>query len=406
MKTTLSILLLFLFLLSACTPASSTPVNPASPSPVSVAGCLVTPHEYDRQDNPIPMGVLANIPGGPGLSLLWRDGSSLETWQTGTLFGRMKAHLAGSGNEQDNPAPLVFLGMGENSLTQLNVSLTGQVSLIKEFPRSVTVTGLTGIPKLPVIAYSTVEPLPDGSGLRSQMFLGDFQSIASASPILSIESGEPQIAQVVAIHRDVNNTPTGLWYTYAPWGIGGDSLTDPRAGLYLYDLASGKSLEFLSMGCNFSSLSVSQTWAAWESDGVLYAADLHNAGLISFSRLNGYDRGPVHANIGPGDGYVSWMEGKGSEFEGTLDTTLRVGTLEGILIGEYPLAAFIDPSGLGEGIVITPLGWMASENYNLVVAAYNASTDRAVLVSVDVNAGKISLLSEISVEGFAGFAYP
>jgi hypothetical protein len=406
MKTTLSIPLLFVFLLSACAPAGSTPANPTTPGQVPVAGCLVTPHEYARQDNPVPMGVLASIPGNPGLSLIWRDGTSLNTWQTETLAGRMNAHLAGSGNDEGDTAPLVFLGMGANSLTQLKVSLNGQITVIREFPRSVTVTSLIGIPMLPIIAYSTVEPLPDGSGMRSQVFLGDYQSIASATPILSIDSAEPQVALAVAIHRDLNNAPTGLWYTYTPWGIGGDSLTDPRAGLFFFDLASRKSLEFLSMGCNFASLSVSQSWAAWESDGTLFAADLHNAVPISFSRLNGYDRGPVHAFIGPGDGYISWMEGKGSEYDGTLDTTLRLGTLEGTLIGEYPLGEFVEPSGLGEGIVITPLGWMVSENYNLVVAAYNASTERAVLLSLDVNAGEIKLLREISREGFAGFAYP
>jgi len=406
MKTTLSILLLFLFLLSACAPVSSAPTGPITPGQESAVGCRVTPHEYARLGNSIPMGVLASIPGSPGLSLIWRDGTSLKTWQTGTLAGRMNAHLAGSGNDEGDTVPLVFLGMDANGLSQLKVSLNGETTVIREFPRSVTVTNLIGIPTLPVIAYSTVESFADGTGLRSQVFLGDYQSIASANPILSIESSDPQIIQVVAIYRDVNNSPTGLWYTYAPWGIGGDSLTDPHAGLFFIDLASGKSLEFLSMGCNFASLSVSQSWAAWESDGVLYAADLHTAEPISFSRLSGYDRGPVHAFLGPGDGYLAWMEGKGSEYDGTLDTTLRVGTLERYLIGEYPLTAFIEPSGLGEGIVITPLGWMASENYNLVVAAYNASTERAVLLSVDVNAGKITLLSEVNREGFAGFAYP
>jgi len=406
MKNTLLIPLLFLFLLSACAPVRSAPTGPITPGQESAVGCRVTPHEYARLGNSIPMGVLASIPGSPGLSLIWRDGTSLKTWQTGTLAGRMNAHLAGSGNDEGDTVPLVFLGMDANGLSQLKVSLNGETTVIREFPRSVTVTNLIGIPTLPVIAYSTVESFADGTGLRSQVFLGDYQSIASANPILSIESSDPQIIQVVAIYRDVNNSPTGLWYTYAPWGIGGDSLTDPHAGLFFIDLASGKSLEFLSMGCNFASLSVSQSWAAWESDGVLYAADLHTAEPISFSRLSGYDRGPVHAFLGPGDGYLAWMEGKGSEYDGTLDTTLRVGTLERYLIGEYPLTAFIEPSGLGEGIVITPLGWMASENYNLVVAAYNASTERAVLLSVDVNAGKITLLSEVNREGFAGFAYP
>jgi hypothetical protein len=350
--------------------------------------------------------VLVNVPGSEGLSLIGRDGTSLGAWQTGFLVPRTNAHVAGPAADGVEALPLVFLGNDENGLTHLNVGLSGQVSPLMEFPRTVTVTGLIGIPEMPVLAYSTVEPLADGSGVRSQIFLGDYQTIAAAKPFLTVDNGQSRVILPVTIHRDVNNSPDGLWYTFTLWGIGGDSLTDPRSGLYYLNLATGESQEFLSMGCNFSDLSTGQNWAAWSSDGDLYAADLHTGKTVSFPRLTRNDRGPVHAFIGPGDGYVAWLEGKGSEWEGTLETTLRIGTLEGFLIGDYPLMAFVAPSGLGEGIALLPLGWMASENYSLVLAVYNASVDRSVLLSLDANTGQISLLSEVSEGGFAGFAYP
>ena len=180
-------------------------------------------------------------------------------------------------------------------------------------------------------------------------------------------------------------------------------MVDPRAGLYYLDLGTSESMEFLSQGCNFSDLSTGQNWAAWGSDGVMYAADLHTGQTVSFPRLASNDRGPVHAFIGPGDGYVAWLEGKGLEWDGNLETMLRIGTLEGTLIGEYPLFAFVGPAGLGEEIALVPLGWMASENYNIVLAVYSASEDRAVLLGLDANTGQISMLSE---GDFAGFAYP
>jgi len=406
MKTNFSFLLLVLLLLAACVPAAPTPTVSPSSAPVSVGSCLINPHNYVRQDTSIPMAVLVKVPGSEGLSLIWRDGTSLGAWQTGFLVPRTNAHVAGSAGDGAEAVPLVFLGSGENGLIRLNVGLGGQVSSLKEFPRTVAVTGLIGIPGMPVLAYSTVEPLPDGSGVRSQIFLGNYQTIAAAKPILTVDNNESRVALPVAIHRDINNTPDGLWYTYTLWGIGGDSLTDPRSGLYYLDLETGESLEFLGMGCNFSDLSTGQNWAAWTFDGVIYAADLHTGETVSFPRLTGNDRGPVHAFIGPGDGYVAWLEGKGSEWDGTLETTLRIGTLEGNLIGEYPLSTFVAPSGLGEGIALLPLGWMASENYSLVLVVYNASVDRAVLLSLDANTGQISLLSEVSEGGFAGFAYP
>ncbi len=406
MKTSFSLPLLLWLLLASCVP--TVPPSTVSPSsaPVSVGSCLITPHNYARQDNAVPMGVLANVPGSEDLSLIWRDGTSLGVWQTGFLVARTNAHAAGSGAENFEAVPLVFFGIGENGLIHLNVTLGGQVSSLKEFPRTVTVTGLIGIPEMPVLAYSTIEPLADGSGVRSQIFLGDYQTIAAASPILEVDNGESRVAVPMAIHREVNNTPDGLWYTFTPWGIGGDSLTDPRSGLFYLDLATGESLEFLSMGCNFSDLSTGQNWAAWTSDGVMYAADLHTGKTVSFPRLAGNDRGPVHTFIGPGDGSVAWLEGKGSEWDGTLETNLRIGTLEGYQIGEYPLSAFVAPSGLGEGIALMPLGWMASENFNVVLAVYNAAEDRAVLLSLDANTGQITRLSELGEGGFAGFAYP
>ena len=72
----------------------------------------------------------------------------------------------------------------------------------------------------------------------------------------------------------------------------------------------------------------------------------------------------------------------------------------------YQLSIFNAPSGLGEGIALMPVGWMASENYSVVLAVYNASEDRAVLLSLDANTGQVSLLSELGAGGFAGFAYP
>ena len=406
MKKPIPILSFVLLCLAACTPFSSKPTVSSGTTPVLVGDCLITPHAYQNQDNTTPMGVLVSVPGTDGLSLLWQDGTPLGTYPAGSWLPRTNTHLAGPLSDGTDAVPLVFLGSAENGRVQLKTALGSQVTTLKEFPPNVTVTGLIGIPELSVLAYSTLETAQDGSTLRSQVFLGDTQTIATASPILTVESDASRVTLPVAIHRDVNHTPDGLWYTSSLWGIGGDSLSDPRSGLFYLDLATGKSAEFLSLGCAFSDLSSMQDWATWSAAGVLYAADLHTGKTVSFPRLAGDERGPAHAFIGPGDGYLAWLEGKGSEWDGTLETTLRIGSLEGVLLGEYPLATFAAAAGLGDGSAILPLGWMASENYSVVLAVYNASSGRAALVGLDANTGKISVLSAVSEGGFAGFAYP
>ena len=105
--------------------------------------------------------------------------------------------------------------------------------------------------------------------------------------------------------------------------------------------------------------------------------------------------------ISPSDGYVAWMEGKGWLYDGNLETTIRIGTTEGYLLGDYPVSMFAKPSGLGVGILIKPVGWLSDEV--LLVAAYNQETEQGSLVLLNANTGELSPFHE---GFFAGFAYP
>jgi hypothetical protein len=367
-----------------------------------VEECVITLHEYARQGLPIPVAVAANVPGAEGLSLFWKDGSPLGAWQTGQPLIGIKIHVAGVITEGIDLTPLVFLGGSEDGTTSLKASLGGQVSTLMIFPPGVMVTDLTGIPGRTWIAYSTLEPAADGSSLRSTITLDEYSTIASAAPAVIVDSTESRYIQPVEIHRNVNDVPDGIWYTYNLWGIGGDSLTDPRSGLFFLDLSTGESLEFLGMGCQFSALSTGQNLAAWISPGQVHITDLHSGATTTHALLAGNDRA-AHATFSPSEGYVSWLEGKGWEYDGTLETTLRVTTPDGAYAAEYSLPAFAGPSGLGGEIAIVPLGWLAPDNENILVAVYSAATEQSALVYVDVNAEKITPF----VNGaFAGFAYP
>jgi hypothetical protein len=405
MKKMIFSTLLVLVFLAACMPQGEavnlTPTVVVNPAP-GEAGCKVTPHEYMAQGIPIPAVVLVNIPGVDGLSMYWKDGSPHGSYQTGSPIPVNQLHIAYPIADGSDSAPLIFLNSDESGL-HLKINRAGQISNLIDFQQQVVVMSLIGIPARSTIAYSTLFPSPDGKSLRSEIFVGDYLTIASSAPALVVDSTESRYAIPVAIHRDSYEKNDGIWYTYGLFGIGGDSLTDERKGLYYLDLSSGQSLEFLGMGCQFSGLSTGQNWATWFYNGSVHAADLHTGQEVSYPLMRDYPRG-AYASISPAEGVLAWLEGKGFQFDGTLDTTLRMATLNGNVIAEYPLSTFVQAAGLGEKIGVVPVGWMSPDNENLVVAVFSASTDQSALVYVDVNAGKITPF--VSNGTFAGFAYP
>jgi hypothetical protein len=157
------------------------------------------------------------------------------------------------------------------------------------------------------------------------------------------------------------------------------------------------------MGCPFSALSTGQNLAVWITPGQVHVTDIHTGATTTHPLLPGNDRA-AHASFSPSEGTVSWLEGKGWEYDGTLATTLRVTTPDSAFAAEYPLSAFAGPSGLGADIAIVPLGWLAPDNENILVAVYSAATGRSALVYVDVNGQQVVPLIADGV--FAGFAYP
>jgi len=260
MKKIFTSTLLVLFVLAACSPtgqnvlvATSTAAN----APQAAQNCVVMPHEYMAQDRAIPIAVAVNVPNVDGLGLVWKDGSPYGSWRTGSLMAVTKIHVATPISGGADAAPLIFLNSDESGL-RLKLNQAGQISNLIDFPAQVVVTNLIGVPSRSTIAYSILQPSPDGVSLRSEIYIGDYTAIASASPVLVVDSTESRYAIPVDIHRKVDGTPDGIWYTYGLFGIGGDSLTDERKGLYYLTLSTKKSIEVLSMGCQFSGLSIGQ----------------------------------------------------------------------------------------------------------------------------------------------------
>jgi hypothetical protein len=380
-------------------PAAPEPGIPATAEPViPVPG---DPDDILSQPIPIPAAVLVDTRDGLGLTLYDRTGLALGEWAiTPPVPG--SGHVAASIADGVNAAPLVFLGgSDEPGATFLRTSLGGNTSVLFEVPQPPG-SRLVGVPGQPFIAFSTIEPLSEGAIIRSKLYVGSYDVVSLDTPALVMDSNESRIIVPVAIRMGFEK-PEGVWYTLSWWGIGGDLFTEPFAGLYYLDLETGGVSEFLGMDKTFSGLSVSQTLAAWTAspNAALSVTNLKTGDSVTFPVLPENDRGATHAFVSPGDGYVAWVEGMGWLYDGNLETTIRIVTLNGISLGDYPASLFAKSSGLGTDILICPVGWLNDEV--LLVAVYSQATEEGSLVLLNANTGELSPYHE---GFFAGFAYP
>ena len=330
-------------------------------------------------------------------------GDAVGAWRTTLPAPNSAIHIAGSIASGVGNTPLVFPG-AENEFLGLKVSQDGQITGLLDFPPGIVFTDLTGAPGNPWVAYSVIEPQLDGSSLMSKLYIGEYDQLAALEPTIVVENKEARILLPVAL-RMQGGVPQGIWYTYGLWGIGGDSFVAPNAGLYYLDLVSGSTHEYLTLEQHFSSLSPDQTWAAWTPDlpnAAMSVTNLVTGDSKSFALLADRDRGAVHAFISPDNSYIAWLEGKGNAFDGNLEATLRVGTLDGKVIAEFSAEAFTTASKSGEGGLIQTLGWI--DPHTLLVQTYQPlSEGSGEIVRLDVISGEIS---PYIAGRFVGFAYP
>ncbi len=416
--TFLTLILMLTISLSACgelpanqpaptetSPQDIAPATPEPEDPATAQPIVPIPGNADdilSQPIPLPVAVLVDTRDGLGLTLYDRTGLALGEWAiTPPVPG--SGHVASSIADGVDLAPLVFLGgSDEPGATFLKTSLDGNTRALFEIPQPAEPRGFVGVPGQPFIAFATIEPLSDGALIRSRLYAGNYENISLDAPALVLDSAESRIIIPVAIRMGFEK-PDGVWYTLSWWGIGGDMFTMPFAGLYYLDLGTGTVSEFIGTDQTFSGLSVSQTLAAWTTspNAALSVTNLKTGASITFPLLPDSDRGAGYGLISPSDGYVAWMEGKGWLYDGNLETTIRIGTTEGYLLGDYPVSLFAKPSGLGADILIKPVGWLNDEV--LLVAAYSQATEDGSLVLLNANTGELSPFHE---GFFAGFAYP
>lgn len=353
---------------------------------------------------PLPFAALFNTGDQRGITAYDRSGLALGEWQTAPMTGQV--HVAGPITDGVVSTPLVFWNFdAEQPGLRLSLNLGGGITPLLEIAEPATFTDMVGLPASPVVAYSTLQYEEDGALIRSKVYLGEFQLLASAPPILVIDSRESEYITPLAI-RVVEQKPIGIWFTRHMFGIGGTpALFTNNTGLYYFDISANTVYTFLEAGKKPTDLSPNQAYAAWVDvdSGDMHFTDLINGQTVSFPKLPESERSAGLGLVSPSGGYVAWEEGINLiPGEDTPVFTVRIGTMDGNIIAEYPHANFAKTSELGMETSIRLLGWLSDETL-LVGVRQLGKEGEAVIVAVNVNENDITLFAHGE---FVGFAYP
>ena len=336
----------------------------------------------------------------------------------GLILGELLAprggqvHVAGHYQGSLN-LPLLFHAMeleGEQHALYINSGSTpadpgGKVSVLVPLESTAMVAGLVGVPGEPIISYSVFQPV-SLEDLQTQFFVGDLASIASAMPVLTLDSKESRYWEPVAITMK-DGRPAGLWFTRHPWGIGGDIVFMVNEGLSYLDLSSGSVMEILPPESQLDSLSQDQTWVVYsqrhETGPGFFIRDLKGGDPIAIGTLPESDRGAGDGLFSPSNTYLAWREARGSLFDQTFEQTIRVATLDGQSLGDYQDVPFYKAAELsGTGTMVRPVGWLDDEKLLVQVTAAEKPHE-GTIVQLNAITGELTLFAR---GFFAGLFYP
>ncbi len=350
----------------------------------------------------LPVGIVTLPSAGSQLAFYDLQGKLLGERQTPN-FGTgsfLPIHIAGPLTFTPDPIlpPIVYFVYDNGGELWLNDN--NNLSLIKAAPG---LYSILGVPGKPIMSYTTVENVD--SGVRTRIYLGDLQTLPTASSIIDSTSNKSYATKPLAITLK-DGQPAGIWYTTVLYGIG-DLVFEPRSSLYFLDLSTYSSKGYLDTTKNPSGLSDDQSWIAYtatDGNGPLNIA--HNFDLssaITFPLIEGNDQGAGDAVFSPDNQYIAWREASGNPTESPADfhETIRIADTAGNIITDLPDTALLPVSSFNEISWVIPVGWLDSQTLVLQVTA--SKWDNACLISVKFDGSALTYLAPgLSL----GFLYP
>ncbi len=381
------------------------PTAPASPTAtVAATLALFTLHQHpcrthigthrgaDRGASPLS-------PGGFVTYDYVSDRARLHDLQ-GALIGEMPvpapgevAHIPARLEPGASSVPLVYLGRDMRTLTLVAGSGNTPVYTANVLRK------LAGAPGAPLIAFSDLQFASGESiTLTSSLYAGDVLAIPGASPVFAYQSAESLSAVPMAV------SPAGVWYTYEPYGIGGDIVFPVYRGLEYLDLASGQASPLLEAERVPSALSPDLSRLAYTLDnkGGLVVRQLASGAETTFDLLPSSNRGAGYAIFSPDNRYVAWIEVSGfqSDTEAGPQGTLRIAETTGTPLAEVTQAAITDFFGPAPFAFIPVAFVPQGDSTALLVQVFSAEESVILRLTLDG-----STLEKLADGRFGGLVY-
>jgi hypothetical protein len=348
---------------------------------------------------------LRSGPGGMAESSLFYSADGLKQ---GELLAPNagKVHAAGR-YDAGLSFPLVFQTYDPQSqrgdLLVSTVSAGTEPGVLVPLANRSMLGGLAGVPAEPTVFYTVFQVVD--SVFQTQFYLGALDALATAAPVLTLESNESRFWKPVAIQMK-DGAPQGLWFTRMPMGIGGEIVFTYNEGLEYFDMASGQVLEVLPADSTFSSLSPDQTWVAYsarqEGRPQYFIKNLAGGAPFALPLLPESDRGGGDGVFSPLNQHLAWREVRGSLFDGTFQQTIRVAGLDGQVVREVADSEIYAAANISAGSGIRPVGWL-DEQTCLVQVVETAKPHNGKLVKLNMATGELSLFAD---GYFSGWLYP
>lgn len=258
-------------------------------------------------------------------------------------------------------ASQVDFGNPENSIIVFNNFEENRFEFIKEggitreFVSS-HIYSFLGVPGHEVFALSYLPGFTGFGGTDSGL------SEIQVSPGMGamVTSHSPSLLVVpIAINGNGKAPPENevveFWYTYEPYGIGGEILFPQYRGLYYVRGNQADHRELLSDDLQFSALAADGSVVAFTQppNGALTLRDLRIYNETQIPLLPSTDRGAGFAIFSPNTELIAWMEASGSLADGDFESTIRVGSTKGEVLTDLRSDELAD-----FGAVILPVGWL------------------------------------------------
>ena len=346
-----------------------------------------------------PAGFIVSPPGGGSVSIYDRNVQFITGLSTPGYWGDnlSSAHLAGRLSGGTANLAFIYYSWDVQALSAGTLGATNSLLSLTDFFR------LVGVPGSPYIAYVRTEYTD--TGLRSYLIAGDYATIASAPVARSVMDSSYNAMRPLAIADD-HGTPLGIYYTFVPFGIGGDIVFEPRTSLNYLDLATNEVQTLLSVDTSPIGLSPDLTWVAYTglAPNPITIAPLANLGSpLVIPLLPDSDRGAGDAVFSPDNQYVAWKEGSGWMMAETpnFHATIRIATTSGTVSAQIPDSAIKPLIGNPTAIWLEPAGWL--DGQTLLLVARGDDYDQPMLLRVNADGSGLAVLMPGSL---AGFVYP